>query len=127
MKRFAEFLDAVSVALSFLWVVLVVLLGAYLAVSFVAIKLKKHRNTSDRVRTANIERDRLAVLLSRYDRCRCGKLRWQHDDQWVACKHFTVTQPADDLETVVNGDTLAGRDRLRKAVEERRKRLKAVA
>jgi hypothetical protein len=23
-----------------------------------------------------------------YDVCQCGKLRWQHDEQWPACRGF---------------------------------------
>jgi glucose-6-phosphate dehydrogenase assembly protein OpcA len=94
-----------------------------------------------RIRDSQIERDRLANLLSRYDRCKCGKLRWQHEAQWVACRQFSIKTPADPLETVLEAETetsggapvtvtlgtlseVAGRDRLRKAVEDRRKRLK---
>lgn len=98
----------------------------------------------NRCLTSRIERDRLANLLAYYDRCKCGKQRWQHSAQWPACRGFVLDQPADYIETILEAKAqtyggspvsvtlgtlseVAGRERLRKAVEERRKRLMRAA
>lgn len=61
--------------------------------------------TCERCKGATIERDRLAHLLRRYDRCRCGWLRHHHDDgRPIACAGFELVEPADPLETIIDGE-----------------------
>lgn len=76
----------------------------------------EHREASEwaagsmeRTRIAGLERDRLRVLLRRYDRCECGAYRFEHGTEGTAhafgrCGAFVLDEPADPLETVVTSE-----------------------